>query len=889
MKVKKILLSAIALIGIVFILSSCEIFGTESGGTGGDGNNSTGNNNDPKFTSLIYSGDDIDLSGVRAEMIDVLGYGITVNHISNAPVSRSEVVFGDSDRAITAAAKSALSSALEKSKSSDTGYIIYTDGVSIAVYWLHPDMQNLAINDFINVCVKEKQLVLDLGTVYTSLYEKREFDLEKDWLNLATVAGDEVVEALKRLKSNYDSDKLIGWMANLYDPAIGGDESMGGFYYSISARDNEPFLPDLESTSFILGNVTAHGAIKYDDIPDDIKLKILSFVWDTQSRDDGYFYHKQWPQGKENLNTDRYGRDLSWATSIIKNLKIDTDGDGVLEQQYPLYCAPNGDKCAAHVNTEKSCSFPVTTSYYSSAFTSGITTALSTTASSAVSRMADSYVAPVAAVSQHPVYTSATAFSEWLEAYNATIKDDSGHAHQLAALRAEITAQGFSGIVLDHLDRVQREIFEEQTKNGETPSGLWQREANYEGVWGLLKYTPYYNDAKHGRAINPEYAVYIAQSCVKVILTPVDNDLQINDIYNMWTGVSNLVSNVRSKNVGTLSSTEITEKLEEIYAVFRENATALIESSIAKIAPFKIDDGSYAYNSDGTTQPKIYGTPVCLGGKEGDVNSVHLCCNMYQSIFRAFGFTEIPLYTAEDGERFISILRGCELIVKKPQDSGSIDYEDAAYASKVTSRLYSSGAQVTTVEDPENSLNNVLYFASTATTGKDSDYLTFLPSGSGTGCYIFETKLYILQDSDDVCLYQISLGEACMIALTKSGTDVTVTVDPDAHSSKGDDTVSTKISVDTWTKLRIECYIPEEGTGVTQPKIKIWIDDELVLVSDKYIGYNAGTPVKVGFTGVKLYALRGANTYIYMDDTFISKEDKEFDAYDESISDSRDG
>ena len=35
----------------------------------------------------------------------------------------------------------------------------------------------------------------------------------------------------------------------------------------------------------------------------------------------------------------------------------DADGDGVLEDQYPKYCAPNGTKCALHHGTDNVCSF----------------------------------------------------------------------------------------------------------------------------------------------------------------------------------------------------------------------------------------------------------------------------------------------------------------------------------------------------------------------------------------------------------------------------------------------------------------------------------------------------------------------------------------------------
>ena len=880
MKTTKILSVIVALISLVLMLASCEMFTPDQPGTNPPG----GQNNGLKYNSIVYTDAEIDIAAIRLEMLDIVGQGIMVNHISTAPVSESEVVFGDSNRAITDAAKAALSAELEKSSKYDIGYIIYHDGKNIAVYWQHPDMMELAVADFLEECVIEKRLVLEEGTVTSSLFVKREFEEEKDWLKLESVAGEEVTKALKRLKDSYEPERLIGWLANLYDPEV------GGFYYSRSARDNEPFLPDLESTHFVIGNVNRYGAIKYRDLPDDIKREVLTFVWSTQSKTDGYFYHPQWPQGRENLNTDRYGRDLSWATSLITNLSMDDDGDGILDKQYPLYCAPNGNKCREHDNTDRVCSFPITTSYYSSLVEGGVTSALSSSVGAAVSSVSSSFVGATASVSSRPDYSSRKAFSEWLEAYNSTIKVDSGRAHNLAALAGEIAAKGYSDVVLDHLDRVQKEVYDEQMKNGETPTGLWQRTVDYNAVYGLLKYTSFYNSEKYGRAINPEYYLHIARSCLEVITMDPEPGLQINDMYNMWCGVANLVSNIRGKTGGIFTSDERNAEIEKIYNLFRENASFLVDKSLEKINHFKMSDSSYTYNFDGTTQPKVYGVPVCLGGHEGDVNSVALACNMYEAIFRAFGYSMIPIYSAEDGQYFVDTIRNCSPIEKAPQSTGELKFDDSAYISKLTTKFFSEEAKTSGVkDDPIDPMNKAYYFASGDLSGtSNGDYISFIPVADGSNCYIFETDLYITSDSSDACLYQISLGDACMITLTKSSTGITVTVDPNARGTTGEESAKTKIDTDTWAKLRVECYIPEADSELDKPMIKIWINDELELVSDKYLGFNEGTPVKVGYKSVKFYVLLSPTAYIYLDNTFASCEDKVFDENDDSITDSRD-
>ena len=54
--------------------------------------------------------------------------------------------------------------------------------------------------------------------------------------------GAEFVKAMQEHYSIY-KDTIYLWLAGLYDKEI------GGFYYSNSVRDNEPFRPDIESTN----------------------------------------------------------------------------------------------------------------------------------------------------------------------------------------------------------------------------------------------------------------------------------------------------------------------------------------------------------------------------------------------------------------------------------------------------------------------------------------------------------------------------------------------------------------------------------------------------------------------------------------------------------------
>ena len=859
----KLLLVIAALLATVSLMTSCSLFG----------DNDQDGDDILAYDKIIYVDEDLDLSNVLSGMRSIVGVGVKLQSASDAPETKGEVVFGDTARTITAKAKAKLAEELDKSSRYDIGYIIYAEGGSVAVYWQDPAMANSAVARFITVVINEKRLSFDDGILAYEYYLKRDFDAEKDWINISTQTTPDVIASLKRLNSYFDGDKLIEWMANLYDPDI------GGFYYSRDARDYEPFKPDLESTDFILAAIVKNGAISdYNELPEEIRREILEFTWSTQSANDGYFYHPQWPQDKNQLNTDRYGRDISWATTIIRNLDLDTDGDGVLEDQYPLYCAPNGNKCALHNGTSETCSFPVATAYYTSAFSTNVTTTVTTEVSAAVSRLTSSTVKATAA-SYRPDYSSAANFEKWLLEYNADIKVNSGKAHNLAALIGEITNHGYAKIVYDHLYQVQKEVLEEQLKAGEEPTGLWQKTVDYNAVWGLLKYSGFYTNGNFGGPFYEECIPYAVKTCIKVIKMEADGNYHMNDLYNMWTGINNLINIVRLRNKNT-------EMLNTIYDLVRADATELIDCTIARLGAFKQEDGSFSYNSDGTTQPKVYGTNVCFGRKEGDVNAVHLACNMYCSIFNCLGLDLVPIFTHADGETFIDILLDSESINKKKQASEAIDYESQGYRTTISTSLRSSGAKVTDDADPVRAGNRVLNFKTAVGAG---DYLYFHPTGYGDNCYLFETEMYVSSSSNNPTgqLYQISIGSLFMLELSLQGDKVIIEVDQDSFSGAGEEYIGS-FSLDTWTTLRIECYNMSEENGLTVPHLKLWIDDIIAGDSTNYIGYGKSAPSDAGFTSVQFYTLVNASAECYFDNTYVSKETKVYDAYDDSIWDSRD-
>ena len=143
------------------------------------------------------------------------------------------------------------------------------------------------------------------------LRAERARELEPYFTEADGVIGSGALCELKKLVDIYD-EKMYIWLSELWEPRI------GGFYYSPSARDNDGFFPDLESTGQALQFIHDSGLCPdYESLPDNFKTKMISFARELQSEEDGFFYHPQW--GKD-IPTSRRGRDLVWANGIIQRL-----------------------------------------------------------------------------------------------------------------------------------------------------------------------------------------------------------------------------------------------------------------------------------------------------------------------------------------------------------------------------------------------------------------------------------------------------------------------------------------------------------------------------------------------------------------------------------------
>ena len=244
-------------------------------------------------------------------------------------------------------------------------------------------------------------------------------DLESYYKEIESSHGKEASDEVRRLNTLF-GDSIYEWLAGLWDGEY------GGFYYSISARDNEGFYPDIESTAQAVGCLASLGIISENaPVPLHMQKKMIKFMQEKQDPEDGYFYHKQW--GKD-IGTSRRGRDLGNAVGIIKRFGAE-----------PLY--------------------PTATERIAEALSGGKVDT-------------DSSTVPLHLRSKE-------AFLEYLDSLNINGVGKPGNSywagHTVGQQTAEIMAAGLADVCADYLTSKQR------------PNGFWEDELNHSTSSGAMK------------------------------------------------------------------------------------------------------------------------------------------------------------------------------------------------------------------------------------------------------------------------------------------------------------------------------------------------------------------------------------------------------------------
>ena len=395
---------------------------------------------------------------------------------------------------------------------------------------------------------------------------------------------------------------------------------MGGFYYSVSARDNYGYLPDIESTMQALNlidtanlsagslgvNAGSYGTYYWPNyLSDEMNDQLYAFALSLKA-EDGYYYHPQW--GRD-ISSSRKGRDLGWGNRLLAALDAKAAEDVTVSsvscplssESLPAYLANSTPEAAA------SRIIPETATKAPSAFESSL--------------------------------ASESDFIAWLD--SGLAKDSYSVGNTISSNISAITKAGL-------LDCLRKYLTEHQFENG-----LWESETSYNAINGLMKLCTVFG-GEHPFP-NPKAAV---ESTIEVMTNDELDVETICFVYNPWVAL---------KTVIPYCSPEDRAELNEY---FRENAEMLILNTFDKLAVFKKDDGGFSMNPENSAQFSQMALVALPDQAESDVNATGIgVSTLINYMIPVLGVEAPKLYCELDSIYFSETLCNLQPVIKKTASS----------------------------------------------------------------------------------------------------------------------------------------------------------------------------------------------------------------------------
>ena len=806
--------------------------------------------NDPEPENMIYRADSelyvvVADSSLTSDQINSVFNGLA-NVKTKVPVltdtfaeGKHNIVLGRNSSAVSTTAYAKLDQLIKEENY--VGYVIYSDGVSVAIAYSSAEdnmMSDFAIDYFVaNMLVSE--LVIAPGIVKSESLNVTEYFQAQDdalveagWVALAEASTPEIAEAMKHLYGIYD-DTTVDWLANLYDPGI------GGFYHANSAKNTFGYLPDAESTAKMLSFLETSGMVDNyaTALPEWMKKQIGDFVYGLQDPN-GYFYHPQWGT---DISLAKRGRDLNWCTTILKKFgrspRYDTitnvkgDGGDDADMMTSFITAPLGESRVLAVSKV-------------------LLTAESETL-----------------IPEH--LQNEENFMAYLISLEIT-KKSYNRGNELSSQIAQIKAQNLDGVLIEYLSEIQFE------------SGLWHEISNHYAVNGLMKICGVYNSCKQAMPRAEEAAMAAIDALIGGEIPET-----VISIYNPWVSIGRL-----TKNQTDYGGAEGKAVADRISAAILEVAPEALYATRTYLERFIIDDTvdntkSFSYNL-GRAASGIQGAPAAVAGTyEGDLGGTNnACAALVSNIYTALKLSSyfVPIYTNSDFRRFMNIIENLDPIVKvagditidDPQTFDDLeaggDFECQEINVRNVTGLYGDYNIVADTRRPGNVFE---YHQFKAVNDGDSGAYVCFPADNAVAtnlCSVWEADVCV----DDVTsvpsngiIARFEIGRnAYMIQLVMVKGKLQLWESSSGATAKAiRNDLGVEFEQGEWFNLRVEYYLGDHESV----RIKVYVNDELIAISNNYYD---GEGVKLNGVGtpdskykeVYLYVVKSTVARFLFDD-----------------------
>lgn len=818
----------------------------------------------PGTETVLVLGDGVEKSYVESIRITykkLTGKDITIASASSLAAPH-EIIVGKADRDVSNRAYRLL--ALMNYGEDEVGYIIYSDGKSVALAFDGPILgvnaaMTEAVSSFVQSCMTKSTLKLDEGLVAKGSFDAVEWQSKRDEETVKTLwelknsqllsklennaqLTAAIIDELKFIRDIYaDDDGIVTWLANLYDPVS------GGFYFSNSARNNEGFMPDLESTAQALGIVesilTGYAGTLTNYFGEEIAARFVKFVKGMQA-ENGYFYHPQWTKDNIDKNQEKRSRDVINAVNILESFgasptydtEIGVEGDGILADGAPVPVSR--------------LTMPL--------IRSGVV------AVSAISGEDEIYIPP------H------LKSKEALESYLSTIgiyenAYEAGEAIMsqvpLIIKVDEINAEAGESLCL-------ADVLTDWLTNKQNSSGMWSSRpgVDYEKIKGFYSIVRVYTAL--GRTVKK--AVSALDSMYSCLTSKAKEPADLIELSDIWTAVAALANNLRQNNMSQNNGASVSIALSDMYAMM----PTMLSYTNELLKEFVNLDGSFStYPDSGASESS--GMPIAVPNtEEGDMNATLLATkNIYLGIFNALGLGSVPIFTTSDRMVFQKTLKDLgviiknEIIVLDPINFNEETVGEPSGVIKVSSPTSTGSTKV--LYDSEERGNVVEIYSDSKKSSVDQFFFINDQKVRNPSCLIYEVDMCVLGESSENTFANLYIfQDTYMIALNRKGDTVRFFEESSrssAYSFTQDIGVTAKIG--EWFNLRVEYYV---GTASTV-RIKIYFNGECVAVTDNFFGTaryeGAGIPSSA-FNSFAIYGLKDRTLELLVDDVLVEKSYK---------------
>ncbi len=741
-----------------------------------------------------------------------------------------------------------------------SAWLIWSENGTMVIAYSDTLAKKHAI-DYIAENYKNTEFAPANGTVAKTIFDIEEYltelraeEQEPYFDDIEEILGSDATAAFKKLYGIFDEDLYI-WIANLWCP------DNGGFYYSASARNNEGFLPDLESTAQALrtldraGLSAAYGNNWAELIPDDVKEKLLHFAREMQA-EDRYFYHPQWGTG---ISTSRRGRDAGWARTIISGL------GGT--PKYPYLSDTKVEEV--------------------SKLTPSLRTGSKITAVSKV----------VAVAASDSIYATTESFIAYLD----SLKFNENSYSAGNTINSTVTAIKNSG----HWETLRKYLTEHQNPH----NGLWEDEVSYQSVNGLMKICTNFGSSFP----NAEKAL---ESAMQILMRDLDDELTgITYVYNPWVAIANLLNAVSDQTEAELRSM-LRANAKEIFIMTAEKLSIFAKED----GGFSyLRDYSSPFSQDalvavsGSVESDVNATSIAISTVVAYMEEV------FDLKFPPLYSKYEGVYFVDTLASMGTIIKD-SLLASDPEVIIFDDIEEDEIQMDGNVIVNPHSAIFNKVGDPETDGNGYIWFESAlvpnpkkeagtddvvlyvadktrpdagefekkvADTASSTEF-KITNIGAPGNCYVFEADMLFAGTNDTSApLAQLTFvreGTSLISAwvdfyqYTRSGQNY-IRIQEYFAAADGvkDKEVVAGIPVDDWFKLRVEMYKDYSGEGgELKTMLKFYVNGEFAGISDSG-HYEKGAYKDFLVSAVKLSYYRHAASAFYLDNIYVAKKNYTFE------------